>query len=97
MMLGIASAEDAIACDRRAAQKLFRPHRLPAGALQLDETHRALAASDGQLVVEHLAGLAAAGAFGRAQNLDAADADKLEPGAGEGRQSAAMVVDVLPG
>ena len=63
LVAGHCSAEDATARDRRPAQEFLRAHRLPAGALQFDQAHGAFAAADGQLFVEHLARLAAAGSF----------------------------------
>ena len=69
-----ASNQHAFAPDRRPAQKIRGRHRLPAGALQFDQPHRAFAAGNGQTFVEHMPRLAVAVALGRAQHLDAARA-----------------------
>ncbi len=86
--------------ERKAAQELGRPHRLLAGALQLDEAHRALPARDRQPIVEHLAGPALAFGERRTQHLDAlalARRARFEPGAGKRRQPADEVVHLARG
>ena len=80
--------------DRRAAQEFVRRHRLLAGALHLHEPHRAVAAGDGELVVEHRARRRLSFGLGRAQRLDAHAID-LEPGAGKRRQAANVVVHLV--
>ena len=52
-----------------AAQKLGGAERLAAGALQFDQADRALAAGDGQFIVEHHARRARAGTQRGAQDL----------------------------
>ena len=95
-MAGSAQAA-AGARDRRAAQKFFRLHRLAAGALQFDEPHRAAARRRSSACRRaRVPGVSLAVALGRAQNLDAAGAGKLAPGAGKRRQPAAMIVDLVP-
>ena len=78
-----------------AAEELVGGHRLPAGALHFGEAHGALAAGDGEMIVEHCRGRARDLRQGRAERPDplalAADLD-LEPGAGIGRQAADPVV-----
>src|SRR6185437_7030866 len=80
-----------------AAQEVSGAHRLFAGALHLGETHGALAASDGQVLVEDHAGHSATGGDDRAQDFDplafAVHLD-LEPGAGMRREAANAVIDV---
>src|ERR1700688_1438670 len=82
--------------DWRSVQELTRCHRLLAGALQFDNPNRALSAGDRESVVEDGARRAFADSLGGAQNLDASCTGKFEPGAGNRRQSAAMIVDLIP-
>src|SRR5271165_220577 len=89
------SAEDRSGRNFSAAQKLLRLHRLAAGALELEDAHRASAARHCEVIVEHGAGRALALALGRSQNLDAG-AVALEPGAGKRREPAAMIVHGAP-
>src|SRR5690606_12577490 len=62
------AAEAGAARQGKSAQELLGRHGALAGALDLDEADGALAAGDGEPVVEDLAGLAAAIAEGRAQD-----------------------------
>ena len=52
------SAEHRAGAKRNAAQEFVGRHRLLAGALDLGEAHGALAAGNGQMIVEHRAGRA---------------------------------------
>ena len=82
--------------NRRAAQEIFRRHRLSSRALQFEQPHRALAAGNREPVVQHRARRAGTLRLRRAQHLDTGPF-RLEPGAGKGRQPADMVVHALHG
>jgi len=63
-----------------------RLHCLAARALQFEDAHRALPASDRELVIEHGAGRAGTFALGRAQRLDAQPSPAISnqaPGTGD--------------
>ena len=97
MAPGFSLSRGAAARNRRAAQELFAP---ASAAARRAATPRGAPRRRRRRSVNCSSstwpGCAAAGAFGRAQNLDAADVGELEPGAGKRRQPAAMVVDLLP-
>src|SRR5436190_9275031 len=74
---------------RRAAQKIFRFHRLLAGALQFENSERALLAGDREMIVEHFTRGTRATGHGAAQDFDAhllALDRHLGPCAGKRRQ-----------
>src|SRR5438045_6358967 len=74
---------------RRAAQKVRGLHRCLAGALQLQNPDRAVAAGNGEVIVEHVARRAGPLRRFAAQYLEArllAVASHLTPGAGKWRQ-----------
>src|SRR6266567_3198013 len=74
---------------RRAAQKLLRLHRLLAGALQFENSDRAVLAGKGEMIVEHFARGARSIGYRAAQDFDAhllALDRYLAPCAGKRRQ-----------
>src|SRR5438477_6798416 len=95
-----ASAQLRAGRELRAPQKFVRAHRLAPRALQLQEPHRALATGHGEPIIENRSRNAAPLPPSRAQNLDAhwpVALDGLAPGAGKRRETADVVVHLLPG
>src|SRR5262249_28285878 len=80
------SMQDGTGRNARAAQVLVCRHRPLAGRLQAEDTDRAVAACDRELVVEHGAGRARAVGLRGAQHLHARAAD-LAPGARKRREA----------
>src|SRR5258705_11029087 len=65
----ISLCEPPAGLQRHAAQKIFRLHRLPAGALQFENPDGAFLAGDREMIIEHFARRARATGDGAAQDL----------------------------